>query len=45
MMMRLNLNAKVALVELPYAANYQEVNKMKLSQKYIEATLNYLRGM
>ena len=42
---RLNLNAKVALVELPYAANYQEVNKMKLSQKYIEATLNYLRGM
>ena len=41
----LNLNAKVALVELPYAANYEQVNSMNLSNKYITATLNFLRGM
>ena len=42
---RLNLNAKVALVELPYATGYVQVNKMGLMQKYINATLNYLKGI
>lgn len=42
---RQNLGANVALVELPEADNYQEVNSMKLSEKYINATLNMLKGM
>lgn len=42
---RLNIGAKVALVELPVANNMTEVNNMKLPEKYIEATLNFMRGM
>ena len=42
---RLNLGAKVALVELPLASNNAQVESMQLSDKYINATLNFLRGM
>ena len=42
---RLNIGAKVALVELPVANNMIEVNNMQLPEKYIEATLNFMRGM
>lgn len=42
---RHNLGAKTALVELPSAKNFQEVNSMNLSNKYINATLNLLRGL
>lgn len=42
---RLNLGAKVALVELPVARNMAEVNNMQLPEKYIDATLNLMRGM
>lgn len=42
---RLNIGAKVALVELPVASNMTEVNNMRLPEKYIEATLNLMRGM
>ena len=41
---RQNLAAKVALVELPLAKNYEEVNNMQLSNKYINATLEMLRN-
>ena len=40
---RENLGAKVALVELPAVNNYQEVNNMQLSEKYINATLEMLK--
>ena len=42
---RLNLGAKVALVELPLAQNNAQVASMQLPDKYINATLNFLRGM
>ncbi len=42
---RQNLGAKSALIELPLAYNYEEVNRMRLSDKYIDATLNMLRGI
>ncbi len=38
------LGAKVALVELPLAANQAEVNSMGLSEKYIDATLEMLKN-
>ena len=41
---RENLGAQVALVELPVANNYAEVNSMQLSNKYINATLEMLRN-
>ena len=41
---RLNLGAKVSLVELPLAKNYEQVNNMRLSDKYINATLEMLRN-
>lgn len=41
---RQNLGAKVALVELPLADNYEQVNSMKLSDKYVNATLEMLRN-
>ena len=41
---RLNLGAKVSLVELPLAQNYDQVNSMRLSDKYINATLEMLRN-
>lgn len=41
---RLNLGAKVSLVELPLAQNYEQVNNMRLSDKYINATLEMLRN-
>ena len=41
---RQNLGAKVSLVELPVARNYEQVNNMKLSDKYINATLEMLRN-
>ena len=40
---RQNLGAQVALVELPVANNYEEVNSMQLSDKYINATLEMLK--
>lgn len=42
---RQNLGAKAALVELPKASNQAQVNSLGLSQKYINATLNMLRGI
>ena len=42
---RLNIGAKVALVELPLANSMAEALSMKLPEKYITATLNFLRGM
>ena len=42
---RLNLGAKVALVELPLASNMSQVNSMQLPEKYINATLNLMRGI
>ena len=42
---RQNLGAKVALVELPLANNQTQVNSMNLSGKYINATLNMLKGI
>lgn len=42
---RLNLGAKVALVELPVAQNMAEVYSMQLPEKYINATLNLMRGI
>ena len=39
-----NLGAKVALVEMPMARNYTEVNNMKLTDKYINATLEMLKN-
>ena len=42
---RLNIGAKVALVELPLANSMAEALSMKLPEKYINATLNLLRGM
>ena len=41
---RLNIGAKVALVELPLANSMAEALSMKLPEKYITATLNYLRA-
>lgn len=41
---RLNLGAKVSLVELPLAQNYEQVNNMRLADKYINATLEMLRN-
>lgn len=41
---RQNLGAKVSLVELPLAQNYEQVNSMRLSDKYINATLEMLRN-
>ena len=41
---RLNIGAKVALVELPLANSMAEALSMKLPEKYINATLNYLRA-
>lgn len=40
---RLNLGAKAALVELPYAANQAQADSMQLSNKYINATLKMLK--
>ncbi|MBO4293433.1 MAG: hypothetical protein J5881_03490 [Clostridia bacterium] len=40
---RQNLGAKSALVELPSARNWSEVKSMKLSEKYVNATLNMLK--
>ena len=42
---RQNLGAKSALVELPQANNYAQVDSMRLSDKYINATLNMLKGI
>ena len=42
---RQNLGAKAALVELPLARDWVQVNNMDLSNKYINATLNMLRGI
>lgn len=42
---RENLGAKVALVELPEVADYAEVINRQFSDKYINATLNMLKGM
>ena len=42
---RQNLGAKAALVELPYASDWVQVNNMGLSNNYINATLNMLRGI
>ena len=42
---RQNLGAKVSLVELPVAKDYSEVINMRLIEKYIEATLQMLRGL
>ena len=42
---RQNLGARTALVELPSARNWDEVNYMRLSDKYINATLNMLKGI
>ena len=42
---RLNLGAKVALVELPLAQNNAQVESMQLANKYINATLNLLKGI
>ena len=42
---RQNLGAKVSLVEMPLAQNEAEVNSMKLSEKYIQATINMLKGI
>ena len=42
---RQNLGAKAALVELPQAYNYAQVGNMKLSDKYINATINMLKGI
>ncbi len=42
---RQNLGAKASLVELPQANNYAQVNSMRLSDRYIDATLNMLRGI
>ena len=38
------LGADVSLVELPLAANYDQVDSMQLSNKYVNATLNLLRN-
>lgn len=38
------LGAKVSLVELPYASNENTAKNMKLSSKYIEATLKMLKS-
>ena len=40
-----NLGARTALVELPLARSYQQANAMGLTEKYITATLNMLRGI
>ena len=42
---RQNLGAKVSLVELPVAKDYSEVISMGLIEKYIEGTLQMLRGI
>ena len=42
---RQNLGAKVSLVELPLAKDYSEVISMGLIEKYIEGTLQMLRGI
>ena len=42
---RQNLGAKVSLVELPLAKDYSEVINMRLIEKYIEGTLQMLRGI
>ena len=42
---RQNLGAKAALVELPLARDWVQVNNMDLANKYINATLNMLRGI
>ncbi len=42
---RQNLGAKTALVELPLARDWVQVNNMDLANKYINATLNMLRGI
>ena len=42
---RQNLGAKTALVELPSAGSFAEVNSMRLSDKYINATINMLKGL
>ena len=42
---RQNIGAKAALIELPNASSQAQVNSMGLSQKYINATLNMLRGI
>ncbi len=42
---RQNLGAKAALVELPLASDWVQVNNMDLANKYINATLNMLRGI
>ena len=41
---RENLGAKVALVELPEVENIQQVKSMKLSEKYINATMEMLEN-
>ncbi len=41
---RQNLGAKVSLVELPLANNYEQVNTMNLSGKYVNATLEMLKN-
>ena len=42
---RQNLGARSVLVELPSANNFEQVNNMGLSYKYIVSTLNMLKGM
>ena len=42
---RQNLGAKAALIELPMASSEAQANSMGLSKKYINATLNMLRGI